>query len=732
MDSKYDHITYEKKVYELWENSDAFKPRSTGKKPYTVLMPPPNANASLHAGHAMYTVDDIIVRWKRMQGFSTVWVPGLDHAGLETQFVYEKHLAKQGKSRMDFDRTTLYDNIEKFVKENSGLIYEQFKRLGFSADWSRSVYTLDEQVVAQVVDTFKKMETENLVYRDEYIVNYCPNCGTTLAELEVKHEERTDPFYFIKYRLVDDSSKSVTVATVRPETIFGDTGIAVHPKDKRYTNLVGKTAYLPLINREIPIVADTAVDMGFGTGAVKITPAHDPNDFETGKRHNLESISIIDWQGRMRMPDGFEYPEIEGKKAKSAREIVAKRLEDENYIEKIDTNYQHSVTVCYKCKHDLEPLTLPNWFIKVNSLKSRVKEAVEKDQVTFHPIRFKRHMLAWLDIMHDWPISRQNVWGIRIPVWYDIDKNPNLTVVFLKNDKIVSGKIADLLSNHKLTEIKSGLQKLIAPIGSSYTISPTEPGGEYLPETDTFDTWFSSGQWPLVTIQDGELSTRFPTDFLGSLSDILKFWVSRMIMFSLYLKNEIPFRDVYLWAMVADSKGVKMSKSKGNVINPIDLIEKYGADALRMSLMYGTPAGSKILLSDDKVRAMRNFANKVWNAARFVQNFSNNAENNPDFELWYSKELPKIITKHLNSFRLDKAAEEIYHNFWHLFCDRYIEEAKLGKISSSQLTNALVNLLKLLHPFMPFVTEAIWQEMATSKQDSEKLLINSPWPKTNG
>ncbi len=694
-------------------------------------MPPPNANASLHAGHAMYTVDDILIRWKRMQGYSALWIPGMDHAGFETQFVYEKQLAKKGESRMDFDRSTLYNNIFKFVKDNSGLIYEQFKRLGFSADWERSVFTLDENVIDQVVKTFKKMYEEKYVYRDNYIVNYCVHDGTTLADLEVKHEERKDPLYYIKYFFENSKNKFITVATVRPETMFGDVAIAVNPKDKRYKNLVGKKVVIPLTTRQIPIIEDKTVDMEFGTGAVKITPAHDANDFEVAKRHNLESISIIDLNGRL----FNSIPEINTKKVKEARQLAVEKLKKQNHIDKIDENYLHSIIVCYKCKHELEPLVMPNWFIKVKDLKEAVKKVVEKEEVKFHPKKYKKHMLSWLDIMHDWPISRQIVWGIRIPVWYKIDPNAsNIYVWWLdKNKKLQHGTVSQFIEKDikKFSEIEKGLQKVYAltgPSGPEIKISKEKPtDGMYLPETDTFDTWFSSGQWPLVTLNEDEFKTRFPTDTMGTLSDILKFWVSRMILFSLYLKKEIPFKNVYLWSMVTDVKGVKMSKSKGNVINPIDLIEKYGADALRMSLMYGTPAGSKVILSDDKVRAMRNFANKVWNAARFVQNFSNDSKDNLAVENWYSSVLPKYITSCLDNFQLNKASEKIYEAIWHEFCDLRIEEAKQGKISSKQLKEAFVILLKLLHPFMPFVTEAIWQENK-NLQDSP-LLITSSWPK---
>src|SRR5258708_7627973 len=459
---------HEKKIYELWEKSGAFKENKRGE-PYTILMPPPNANASLHAGHAMYTVDDILVRWKRMQGYSALWIPGLDHAGFETQFVYEKHLAKEGKSRMDFDRTTLYENIFKFVKENSGLIFEQMKSLGFSADWERSVFTLDKKGSDSVYKTFEKMEKEGLVYRDNYIVNFCVHDGTSLAELEVKHLERIDPLYFIKYPTLDNKS-SITIATVRPETIFVDTHIAVNPKDKKNSKLIGQKVLNPITEKEMEIISDEFVDPNFGTGIVKLTPAHDANDYAVAKKHNLPIISCIDSFGRIK-ENGGKYA---GLKVKIAKDLVIKDLEEKGLVDHIDKNYNHNVLVCYKCGHDLEPMVFPNWFIKVEKLKAKVKELVDKDKVKFHPIKFKRHMLSWLDIMHDWPISRQIVWGIRIPVWYNTEKSPDLEVSFI--DKNGDKKFGPL-KNFNFEEVEKGLQSVRASEKSEYVVSSEKPKG---------------------------------------------------------------------------------------------------------------------------------------------------------------------------------------------------------------------------------------------------------------
>lgn len=731
MEPQFDHKKYEEKIYDLWKKSKAFSPSVKGK-PYTILMPPPNANASLHAGHAMYTVDDVLIRFKRMQGYSVSWIPGMDHAGFETQYVYEKHLNKEGKSRMGFDRKTLYQNIFDFVKENSGLVYKQFKRLGFSADWDKSIFTLDEKVIEQVNNTFKKMAGEGLIYRDSYIVNFCTHCGTSLAELEVKHVERIDPLYYIKYG-------PFTLATVRPETKFGDTAIAVHPDDKRYKKYIGEEIEAEgLLGKfKLKVIADSAVDPEFGTGVVKVTPGHDPVDWEMGKRHNLEIKNVIDFRGKLTSIAG----KYEGLNVKVARLKVSEDLQEKGLMEKVDTNYLHSVITCYKCGRDLEPLTVPNWFIKVKDLKEKVIEVVEKEKIKFYPKRFKKHMLSWLEVMHDWPISRQIVWGIKIPVWYDTQKNNNIVVSFI--DKSGNKKFGNI-KDFDFDEVEKGLQTVQAPVDATYVISSKKPKGKFLPETDTFDTWFSSGQWPIVAIPEKEFSSRFPTDFIGTLSDILRFWISRMIMFSIYLKKDIPFKDVYLWSMVADSKGIKMSKSKGNVINPIDLIDKYGADSLRMSLMYGTPAGSKVILAEDKVRAMRNFANKIWNLGRYVQlAFENSDEVSFDKPTKQNKEDEKIlqelneliisVTKSLEKYNLNTALENIYEFAWHDFADIYIEKTK-DRIKNKDvgglytLRHTYLTIIKLLHPFAPFVTESVWLELKDLRKNKDNL-ISSSWSK---
>ena len=725
MDTKFIPKDHEEKIYDFWEKNGYLTAKDG--KPFTILMPPPNANASLHAGHGMYTADDVMIRWKRLQGYASVWIPGMDHAGFETQYVYEKHLAKQGKSRMDFDRKTLYENIFTFVKENSGLIYKQFKRLGFLADWERSVFTLDPHVIQQVFETFKRMESEGKVYRDAYIVNYCVHCGTSLAELEVKHVERIDPLYYIRYPLVDDPSKFVVVATVRPEPIFIDTHLAVNPKDKKNKHLIGKKVKNPLTSELMEIIGDEYVDPEFGTGVVKLTPGHDPNDFQIAKKRNLPIIQAIDWRGKM--IDVLNKSGIHGMKVKIAREEVIKKLQSSKLIEKIDEKYVHSVITCYKCGRDLEPMTIPNWFIKVDELKKPVIKAIEEDKIKFYPHKYKKQILQWLDIMHDWPISRQIVWGIRIPVWYKVDRNhDNITVRWIDEEgKPHSGSLIKELHEVNLENIKKGLQEVVAAPGTDYVISLEVPAeDEYVPETDTFDTWFSSGQWPLVTLRKDEFDTRFPTDMMGTLADILKFWVSRMILFSLYLKDEVPFKNVYLWSMVADAKGTKMSKSKGNVVNPIDFVDQYGADAFRASLLFGTGDGGTVILSEDKVRAMRNFANKIWNIGRFIL-INKNPESKIREEHPILSELEKEfsvikkqVSKDMDSYKFSKALDSLYEFLWHRFADFYIEELKEGVQSGNirileVLEEVYLQTLILLHPFVPFVTEAVWKEFKGAK-----------------
>lgn len=742
----------EPEIYQLWEKHKAFAPNlKSQKKPFSILLPPPNANADLHLGHVMYVIEDLLIRFYRMRGHPTLWLPGTDHAGYETQFVYEKFLKKQGKSRFDFDRDTLFHDIAQFVKTNSGTIQRQLKQLGFSLDWSRDTYMLDDHVVDLVLNTFKKLYQDGLIYRGGYLVNYCPKCGTTFANLEVKHIEQKDPLYYIQYG-------PFVLATVRPETKFGDTAVAVHPKDKRYQKYIGQEIEVTgLIGKfKLKVIGDNYVDPKFGTGVVKVTPAHDPNDFEAGKRHHLAVKSVINLDGRLNELAGH----YAGLTVFTARQKVVEDLKKKRLMVKVDENYTHNITVCYKGNHPIEPMVLPNWYMKMKPLAKSAIKAVKTGKVQIIPKRFQKIYDHWMENIVDWPISRQVVWGIRIPAWYSVKDNPQLQVNFLtKERRNIAGKVHDLCGKYSLFEIEKGLQKLIAPANAKFIISRKKPGPDYLQETDSFDTWFSSGQWPLTTLKypDGADFKRFyPTTVLDTMWDILFFWVARMIMFGIYLTGKPPFKYVYLHSMVTDKEGKKMSKSKGNVINPIEIVTKYGADALRMSLLVGCAPGNPIALSEEKIKGYRNFTNKIWNATRFIDSQVNELKLENQFRKIDPKKvknkrnkemmqktmtLSKSVTRDLEKFRFSQAGEKLYEFFWHTFCDKWIEDFKksikqlnnetmkqseLIELTTEQLfilQYVLEILLKLLHPFIPFVTETVWQNMK-----KKSLLIAEKWP----
>lgn len=752
MDKIYKHEEYEKKIYSLWEKSGCFTPkRDPKKKPYTILLPPPNASGKMHTGNVlMIAIEDLLIRWKRMRGYASLWLPGTDHAGFETQITFERKLAENGKSRFDFDRNTLYEKIWIFVQENKYQIEAQIRSMGASVDWTRYTFTLDPKVVDTVINTFKKLQRDGLVYKNDYMVNYCPTCGTTFADLEVKHKEREDYLYYINYP-IKGSQNLITVATVRPETMFGDTAVAVNPKDTRFKNLVGKTVLLPFTKREIPIIKDPVVDMEFGTGVVKITPAHDPNDYAVSKTHKLPIISVIDLDGKIKLPDDVTFRKIEGANIKKAREETVSQLRKKGLLLKIDENYKHSVAVCYKGGHDIEPTILPNWFIKVDKLKKPAHNAVKKGQVKIYPKWQEIKYHRWMDAMLDWPISRQVVWGIRIPVWYKIGDNENLIITFLsKNKKTVSGNAKELLQKYNFKEIEKGLQSLIAPKDAKYVIAKDKPKGNYLQETDTFDTWFSSGQWPLVTLgypDSSDFKYFYPTQVLETGWEILRLWVSRMIMFGIYLSGKPPFSDIYLHGIVRALDGRKMSKSLGNVINPEEYQKAFGTDALRMGLIAGTANGKDFNFPRDKVIAYRNFANKIWNMARFILiSFEKYGKEIPSYDSRKNKDklkkedkqilksLNNTITKVNNSlekYRFADAAETIYHFVWNGLASIYIEKTKNREdkdVSLSVLRHCYITSLKLLHPFMPFVTETIWQEIKKPLNLYEDLLISSSWP----
>jgi len=694
----------EDKIYKLWEKSGFFNPDnlpSRHKDPFTILMPPTNANGDLHAGHGLVmTIEDIIIRYQRMRGKKALWLPGTDHAGFETQVVYEKKLEKEGRSRFKMEPKELYKEILNFTLVNKKNIVNQIKKMGASCDWSREKFTLDDDVIKTVHNTFKKLSDDDLLYRGKRIVNWCVKHQTSLSELETKSEEQTDALYYIKYG-------PLTIATVRPETKFGDTAIAVNPNDTRYKDYIGKEIEIntQIGKNKLKVIADDFVDPKFGTGVVKITPAHDINDFEIGLRHNLEVIEVIDKYGRLNKNAG----KYDGLKIKEARKIIVEDLQKVGLVEKIDENYKHAVKKCYKCESILEPRIMPQWFIKIKTLAKPIIKEIEDDNIIYFPKNYKKIMLHWLKNINDWNISRQIVWGIPIPA-----------------------KICEKCSDG------------FVDIDNIITKCPS-CGGNVMKETDTFDTWFSSGQWPFATLgypNSQDYKTYYPADILETAGDIIFFWVSRMLMLGKYITGKIPFNKIYLHGMVLDGKGKKMSKSKGNVINPLDLTEQFGTDAFRMGIIIGNTPGSDVALSDNKIRAYKHFANKLWNIARFIIENTENTAMGKKPEITKSDEkiidelykFTKDATKDIEGYKFYMTAEKLYHYIWHTLADVIIEESKSvfnrddekAKLSKKwTLYQILMVCLKLLHPFTPFVTEEIWQNLP--KKDSEFLMI-SEWP----
>jgi len=706
MDKVYDQTKVEEKWYKFWEEQGFFKPEvNPDGKPYTIILPPPNANADLHFGHAMYTVEDILIRYHRMKGEAALWVPGADHAGIETQVVFEKKLALEGKSRFDYDRETLYQMIWDYVQKNKGNMENQLRRLGFSLDWSREKFTLDPDVVQVVYKTFKKMFDEGLVYRAEKLVNYCTRMGTSFSDLEVVHQDRTSPLYYIKYG-------PLTLATTRPETKFGDTAVAVHPDDERYKQYIGTEIEIETVlgKAKIKVIGDTAVEPEFGTGVVKVTPAHDFTDFEIGQRHNLEMKQVIGFDGRMMEAAG----KFAGMKVNEARAAVVAEMKEKGLLVKVDENYQNRVGVCYKCGSTLEPLPLEQWFLNVQELKKRAISAVKKGEVTIYPKNYEEIYFQWLDALRDWNISRQPVWGIRIPAYY---------CPTCQSWTVTEGGIPTECSNCHANILEQ--------------------------DSDTFDTWFSSGQWPYATLKTTvprDFEKFYPTSVMETGYDILKAWVSRMVMFGFYSTDQSPFRDVVLHGLVLDPLGKKMSKSKGNVVSPMEITDQYGADATRMALVYGVAFGHDQALSHPKLQAMRNFTNKLWNMGRFIIEFKpegyishpelvsgsiekmlNQVQHDKDKDIL--KKLGEIVEKvssAIEQYRFHDAADALYEFTWHEFADKYIESTK-DRRSEAQPTLEYVfrTCLELLHPFMPFVTEEIWQRLP----HEGKSIMLTRWPK---
>ncbi|MBP9711522.1 MAG: valine--tRNA ligase [Candidatus Pacebacteria bacterium] len=702
----YDPKNTENRIYKLWEESGFFNPDNVPgekKESFTIIMPPVNANGSLHAGHGLVmTIEDIMVRYKRMQGYKTLWLPGLDHAGFETQVVYEKKLEKEDRTRFGMDPKVLYKEILDFTLANSTHIKSQIRKMGASCDWSREKFTLDDSIVKTVYQTFKRMSEDDLIYRGSRIVSWCSKHQTSFSDLEIKDEERVDSFYYLKYG-------PFTIATARPETKFGDKYVVMHPDDTRYAEYTnGQKINLEWINGpiEATIIKDTAVDMEFGTGVMTITPWHDNADFEIAERHGLDKEQVIDENGKL-LPIAGEFA---GQHIKKARPLIIEKLQTKGLVEKVDENYKHVVRTCYKCGTVIEPQIKSQWFVKMKPLAEKALAKIQNGEITYLPEHYKKITTYWLENIMDWNISRQIVWGIPIPA-----------------------KIC--------TVCKHGMVDL-----ENKVTACEKCAGAVVQDNDTFDTWFSSSQWPYVSLgypDSPDFKTFYPTNVMETGGDIIFFWVARMIMLGLYVTGEVPFKTVYLHGMVLDAKSQKMSKSKGNVIDPLTLTDQFGTDAFRMGMIVGNTPGTSLALSPDKIRGYKNFANKIWNATRFV------LDNTKDFDMTslpkYDEEDAKSddelktliaeITKEMDEYKFYIVAEKLYHYFWHTFADVIIERSKKKIIEGEQtgantdsakalLYSQLTTLLRALHPFIPFVTEEIWSMLP----DSKNLLMIENWP----
>lgn len=691
----YEPHEYESDIYALWEKSAAFIPKDRGGEgSFSIVIPPPNANGNLHLGYGLtLNIEDVMIRYNRMLGKKTLFLPGADHAGFETQVVYEKQLAKEGKSRFDLTREELYKQIWDFVAQNRDNYELGFRKLGASLDWSRYVYTLDEKIVQRAYETFKKMWDEKLIYRGERLVNYCTFHRTGFADIEVAYEDSITPLYYLKYG-------PFSLATTRPETILGDVAVAVHPGDERYKDWVNKVVTIEGPNGpfDVEVIADEMVDPKFGTGVVKITPAHSFDDWEAGQRHNLPAVRVINHDGTMNEKAG----RFRGMTVMEARQAVVETLKDKGLLIKVDVNYHNRVGSCYKCGTVIEPMLMDQWFVDMQPLAKRAIEALEADKIDFHPASKKRQLISYLKGLKDWNISRQIAWGIPIPAFQNVDD---------KDDWIFD------------TRVDQAILKI--------------DGKTYHRDADVFDTWFSSSSWPYATLDypDGtDFNDFYPLSVMETAADILYPWVSRMIMLGLYITDDIPFKDVYLHGLVLDENGAKMSKSKGNVVNPVEKIEQYGSDAFRMGILNGQSAGNNQSYDENRLVAARNFCNKLWNIARYVEDkvgddFSEKgtADAQTPADAWLLSRLSKTvseITGYLDNYRFSEAYETLYHFVWDDFADWYIEASKVS-LNKGILAYGLETILKLAHPFAPFITETIWQ---TLKWEGDSLLVISKWP----
>lgn len=713
----YDPKNVEEKWYQHWEKSGYFRAEANEEtkkakeegKTFSIVMPPPNVTGSLHLGHALdNTLQDILTRWRRMQGYETLWLPGTDHAGIATQAKVEGQLAKEGTSKYDIGREKFLERVWEWKKQYGDHITKQLRKLGTSCDWERERFTLDEGCSRAVREVFVRLYEKGLIYQGNYIINWCPQCQTTISDIEVEHEDQKGQIWYINYPL-QEGDGYIMVATTRPETMLGDTAIAVNPEDDRYKHLIGKNAILPLVNREIPIIADEYVDKEFGTGAVKITPAHDPNDFEMGLRHELEQINVLDRQGKMNELAG----KYEGLDRYDARKKIVADLEDLGLLVKVE-DHDHAVGQCYRCGTTIEPLVSKQWFVKMKPLAEPAIQAVLDGKTKFVPERFTKTYLNWMENIRDWCISRQLWWGHRIPVWYCQECNE---VICAKEDPTHCPKC--------------GSEKLKQ-------------------DPDVLDTWFSSGLWPFSTMgwpdNTEALQTYYPTSVLVTGRDIIFFWVARMIFTALEFMDEAPFQEVFIHGLVLDAQGRKMSKSLGNGIDPIEVIDKYGADTLRFMLITGNTPGNDLRFQMERLEGTRNFANKIWNASRFalmnLADYDEDKVNTEELEytladIWIRSRFNRAaqeVTRNMERYDLGEAGRVLYEFIWDEFCDWYIElikprlygkETEKSKITAQYvLAKTLRQTMELLHPFMPFITEEIWQLLP---HQGETIML-SQWP----
>jgi len=707
----YDPQSFEKKWYKFWEENKLFHAEvDKSKKPYSMVIPPPNVTGQLHMGHALdNTLQDILIRFRRMQGYNAVWIPGCDHAGIATQAKVEASLREEGTNRYELGREKFLERVWDWKEQYGNRIMSQLRSLGSSCDWDRQRFTMDEGCSAAVREVFVSLYDKGLIYQGTRITNWCPNCNTAISDIEVEHENENGHLWHLRYQ-VEGEDRYVEIATTRPETMFGDTGVAVHPEDERYKDIVGKTLILPIVNRRIPLFADEYVDKEFGTGAVKVTPAHDPNDFEMGLRHNLEQIKVINNDGTM----GEGAGKYNGMDRYECRKALVKELEELGVLVSVE-EHEHAVGHCSRCHSTIEPMVSKQWFVKMESLAKPAMEAVKDGRIKFVPERFSKIYLQWLENIRDWCISRQLWWGHRIPAWYCDD----------------CGETS--VSRTDLTE---------CPHCHSKHIHQDE---------DVLDTWFSSGLWPFETMgwpqETEELKHFYPTATLVTGYDIIFFWVARMVMMGLEFGKDIPFHHVFIHGLVRDSQGRKMSKSLGNGIDPVEVIEKYGADTLRFMLITGNTPGNDMRFYWERVEGARNFANKIWNASRYMlmnlegfdKSFKPSAEDYTLSDKWILSRYARTVrdvTENLDKFELGEAGRMIYEFIWNEFCDWYIELTKARLYDKENvrarntalyvLSTVLEGTLRLLHPFMPFLTEEIWQKVP--HDDALKSIMETSWP----